>query len=101
MLNGLLTYVLVLEDGAWKIDDWTIGGVGDNAGGDEGVGTNPESARDAVGTLLVALQDDDVDTMRSVSTAYFQAPSRGSSRPVGAFEIASELPRCRVDRRSE
>ena len=99
MSNGLLTYVLVLEDGAWKIDDWTIGGVGDNAGGDEGVGTgvlNPETAADAVGTLLVALQNDDVDTMRSVSTAYFQdaqswffAPSSGAFID---FEIAENFP---------
>jgi len=54
-------------------------------------GLNPETATDAVGSLLVAMQNDDVDGMREACTQRFEDANPeffyGASGALGSFEI--------------
>lgn len=75
LCNGLVAFSLAVEDGAWKITGWEIGGSDFDTGAEEpgGGALNPETALDAVGTMLVALQQDDIEGMKAVATKSMQA----------------------------
>lgn len=93
--GGVVTYILIEEDGVWKIDDWQMGGVDDDATGDTedpyASGLDPETATGAVGTLLVALQNDDMSGMRGAASDYFESNNADyffpSSGALANFEI--------------
>lgn len=93
--GGVVTYILVEENGVWKIDDRQMGGVDDDtSGGAEdpyASGLDPETATGAVGTLLVALQNDDMSGMRGAASDYFESNNADfffpSSGALTNFEI--------------
>lgn len=75
--NGMVTFSLVAEDGSWKIAGWELGTtpLDDTQSDSPGNVLTPETAIDAVGTMLVALQQDDIAGMRAVATQSMQDSS--------------------------
>lgn len=61
------TFILIDEDGQWKIDDWVTAEETPGASSDSG-GNGVEAAVDAVGTMLVALQNGDMETVNAYTT---------------------------------
>lgn len=91
LANGLVSFVLVDEDG-WKIDYWLLGGVDDQGEPDPGAALlNPESASDAVGQLLSALQNDQVDTMKTLVTKDFLRDDPTFFRPTNGVLTSFEI----------
>jgi len=91
LANGLVSFVLVDEDG-WKIDYWLLGGLDDQGQAEqEAPLLNPESASDAVGQLLSALQNDQVDTMKTLVTKDFLRDDPTFFRPTNGVLTSFEI----------
>lgn len=91
LANGLVSFVLVDEDG-WKIDYWLLGGLDDQGQAESDAPLlNPESATDAVGQLLTALQNDQVETMKTLVTKDFLRDDPTFFRPTNGVLTSFEI----------
>lgn len=93
-----LTYILIREDGTWKIDDWiTAEEMGDPGTDEPAAGSvGPEEAVDAVGNMLNYMQMGDVSAMKSYATQGFQSSDPGffysAEGALIQFEVAEVFP---------
>ncbi len=92
------TYILINENGAWKIDDWvTAEDIGDaGAGEPQGATVGVEEAVDAVGSMLYAMQTGDVNEMKSYATSNFLSSDPGfffsAEGALSKFEVVDAYP---------
>lgn len=93
-----LTYILIKEDGAWKIDDWITADEISDTGTDESAAGSigPEEVVDAVGNMLNYMKMGDVGAMKSYATQGFQSsdPSffYSAEGALIQFEVAEVFP---------